>query len=58
MGNWKGVRYTSKGKLELYDLKADIGETTNIANQNPEIVAKIEEYMNTAHTPSQVFPLL
>ena len=58
MGNWKGIRQGSKGKLELYDLKADIGETTSIANQNPEIVAKIEEYINTAHTPSQLFPLL
>jgi arylsulfatase A-like enzyme len=58
MGNWKGIRYASKGKLELYDVGADIGETTNIANQNPEIVAKIEEYMKTAHTPSQLFPLL
>lgn len=58
MDNWKGIRYVSKGKLELYDVGADIGETTNIANQNPEIVAKIEEYMKTAHTPSQLFPLL
>jgi len=58
MGNWKGIRHASKGKLELYDVGADIGETTNIANQNPEIVAKIEEYMKTAHTPSQLFPLL
>ncbi|MHC4463518.1 MAG: sulfatase-like hydrolase/transferase [Planctomycetota bacterium] len=58
MGNWKGIRQGSKSKLELYDLSTDIGETTNIANQNPEIVAKIEEYMKTAHTPSQLFPLL
>lgn len=66
MGNWKGIRYASKSNLEeprfagtqLYNLKADIGETINIANQHPEIVAKIEEYMKTAHTPSQLFPLL
>jgi arylsulfatase A-like enzyme len=57
MGNWKGIRHAPKRKLELYNLKADVGETTNIANQNQEIVAQIEEYMNTAHTPSQLFPL-
>lgn len=57
MGNWKGVRYGSKGKLELYDLETDVGESKNIADQNQKIVAKIEKHMKTACTPSELFPL-
>lgn len=57
MGNWKGVRYGSKGKLELYDLETDVGESKNIADQNQKIAAKIEKHMKTARTPSELFPL-
>jgi len=35
--------------LELYDLKADIGETTNLAEQHPEIVARLAKLLE-AHT--------
>ena len=41
--------------IELYNLKQDIGETTNIADQYPEIVKKAEEMFNEAHTPSEYF---
>ena len=30
--------------LELFDLQNDIGETTNVADQHPEIVARLEAY--------------
>ncbi|MHC4628889.1 MAG: sulfatase-like hydrolase/transferase, partial [Planctomycetota bacterium] len=57
MGNWKGVRLNvakkPDGPIELYDLKKDIGETNNIADQHPDIVAKIEKYMKSARTPSE-----
>ncbi|MUH34279.1 arylsulfatase [Zobellia amurskyensis] len=29
-------------EVELYDLENDVGETTNVANENPDVVAKIE----------------
>ncbi|MEE8567131.1 MAG: hypothetical protein V3S81_00870, partial [Anaerolineales bacterium] len=61
MGDWKGVQLdmvkTPKGPIELYNLKSDIGEKHNIAEQHPEIVAKIEKYMMAAHTPSKYWPL-
>ena len=34
-GNWKLMEFFEDGRQELYDLKKDIGETTNLAAQNP-----------------------
>jgi len=60
MENWKAVKLninkTQQGAVELYDLSKDIGETTDIASEHPEIVKKMEEIMKEAHTPSEVFP--
>ncbi len=62
MGKWKGyrkdVRNNSDPDLELYDLENDIGESTNLASQHPDIVAQIKQVMTEAHTPSMQFPLL
>ena len=47
MGKWKGIKVgvnkNPNKPLELYDLEADIGEKTNVAKDNPKVVAKIEE---------------
>jgi len=43
--------------LELYDLSKDIGETTDIAAQYPEVVTKIEKYLRTCRTDSIHWPL-
>ncbi len=64
MGDWKGVRKNliPKGKakpdlaIELYNLKTDIAETTNVASQHPDIVAKIEKIMREQRTISAEFP--
>ena len=34
--------------LELYDLKNDLGETTNVADQHPDIVARLQEQAEIA----------
>jgi len=61
MGNWKGVRLNVEknpdGPIELYNLKEDIDEKHNVADQHPEIVAKIANYMKTAQTPSEYWPM-
>ena len=31
-------------KLALYDLKADVGETTDVAIEHPEIVARLTKF--------------
>ena len=58
-GNWKaiqkGMNQEVHQDIELYDLKQDIGEKTNIADQHPEIVYKAEEMFKDAHTPSENF---
>jgi len=60
-GNWKGVRLNvarnPDGPIELYNLKEDIGEKNNIAAENPDIVAKMAEYMKSARTPSKDWPM-
>jgi arylsulfatase A len=35
-------------ELALYNLESDIGETTNLASQHPEIVAQLEAYAEVA----------
>jgi arylsulfatase A-like enzyme len=46
LGDWKLHEYFEDGALELYNLKDDIGETTNLAAANPEVVAKLKALMN------------
>jgi hypothetical protein len=31
----------AKAELELYDLQADVGETTNVAAEHPDIVERL-----------------
>jgi len=55
-GDWKAVQIRdlqTKGlqAIELYNLKDDLGESTNLATQFPELVSKLEKYMDEAHTP-------
>ncbi len=70
VGDWKAIRTNlnprGKGKkaeqqkpgaLELYDLAKDPHETTDVAAQHPDIVAKLSAIMKEQHTPSTVFPI-
>ncbi|MFO0824524.1 MAG: arylsulfatase [Gemmataceae bacterium] len=59
-GNWKAVRQgLGKGvvKTELYDLAKDPNETTDVADKNPEVLARLEKLMKEQHTPNPNFPL-
>ncbi len=52
---WKSVRAsTEPADLELYDYVADPGETTNVAAQQPEVVAKLRALL--ARHPAAKLP--
>jgi len=57
MGDWKAVRLKPEQKIQLFNLKTDIGEKADVADQHPVIVAKMEEILTTGRTESEVFPL-
>jgi len=57
MGDWKAVRPQAGEPLELYDLKTDLGEKHNVAAEHPDVVAKIEDYLKTARTDSDQWPI-
>jgi arylsulfatase A-like enzyme len=57
MGDWKAVRPKKGALLELYNLKSDPAEKKNVAEQNREVVARIENYLRTARTDSTEWPI-
>ncbi|NQT88370.1 arylsulfatase [bacterium] len=56
-GDWKGVKNNPSGPIDLYDLKNDVGETTNLATEKPDLVAKAEALMKAARTEDPNWPL-
>lgn len=57
MDNWKAIRKGIDGPIELYDLSMDIGETTDMAGTNIEIVARMKEILAGARTESALWPV-
>jgi len=47
MGKWKAL--STGDKLSLYDLDKDIGETTDLAGDHPELVKRMKKIMETSH---------
>ena len=56
-GKWKAVRLQQDGPTELFDLKTDPGETQNVAQQQPEIVAEGERYFEDLRNSSADWPV-
>ena len=48
MGKWKALA-AARGKLALYDLDKDIGETTDLSASHPELVKRIKTIMAESH---------
>jgi len=57
LGRWKGIRLGRDGKIQLYDLEEDLGETTDVAGKHPDIVQRIASIMREAVTPSPRYPV-
>jgi arylsulfatase A-like enzyme len=57
MGDWKAVRLKPNGPLELYNLKEDVSEKTNVAEKQPAMVEQFETYFKTARSESKDWPV-
>lgn len=44
-GDWKLIEYFEDGRFELYNLKDDVGEKTNLAERHPEKVKALSEQL-------------
>ena len=45
-GDHKLIEFLADSKVELYDIKNDIGEQNNIADENPELVKKLRDELH------------
>ena len=57
MGNWKAVRKGAGGRVELYDLKTDVGETRDVSARHPALARRAEEVMRREHVESEDWPV-
>jgi len=58
MGNYKAVKPAKNKLFELYDLSRDIGEQKNIADEYPDVLAKMETYAEQSHTENLIGDVL
>jgi len=56
VNEWKGVKWSLNGPLELYNLTSDVGEGNNVASKNPAVVDKLNSLLKQAHVESTEFP--
>ena len=56
-GDWKAYRPTPGKPIQLYHLGDDIGETRDLAWENPDLVLEFERLMAELRTDSTEFPL-
>jgi arylsulfatase A len=56
-GDWKALRFkVSRDKnapVALYNLRKDLGETTDVSMKNPALIAEMKKIMAEAHRPNR-----
>ena len=55
MGDWKAILPRDNKPLELYNLRNDISETTNVAADYPKIVSSMKSILEKAHVPPREY---
>ena len=58
MDNYKAVKPGRNKPFELYDLSKDISEQNNIADEHPDILAKMKAYAKQSHTENLIGDVL
>ncbi|QDV85031.1 sulfatase-like hydrolase/transferase [Planctomycetes bacterium TBK1r] len=53
MGQWKAIQPKRDGPWALYDLDRDVSETTDLAKQQPDVLAKMIAHAEASHQPVQ-----
>ena len=56
-GDWKAIRNGPGLPLELYHLATDLAESQNVATAHPDVVARAESLMKSAHVDDPNWPL-
>ena len=56
-GDWKCVTVKRDAPLELYNLREDVTESHNLADEHPEMVEEFDRKMKAMRTPSPNWPL-
>jgi arylsulfatase A-like enzyme len=54
-GDWKAIRPNARSSWELYNLKSDLAETTNLASQHPDVLQRLQRIADQARTPERVY---
>jgi arylsulfatase A-like enzyme len=57
IGDWKAVRHGRNKPIELYDLKADVGEKQDVAAEHPDVVERFDDFFKTARVDSEIWPI-
>jgi len=57
-GDWKGVKNGPNAAVELYNLRDDSSEKTNVAASHPDLAEKASKLMRQAHVDDPNWPML
>ena len=61
MGDWKGVVYNiekeDNPEFKLFNLKEDMTESNNVADEHPDIVTEMKKIIAKEHQVSDLFPM-
>jgi arylsulfatase A-like enzyme len=57
VGDWKAVSFFVNESMALYNVTADIGETTDLSQQYPEVVQQLTALAASQHNDSIHFPV-
>jgi arylsulfatase A-like enzyme len=56
-GDWKAIQFGKDGPIELYNLKSDSAETTDVAASHPDVIASASKHFASARDESPDFPI-